>query len=326
MRREENLQKHHLIVKKITITKMNKKTKNIIKVAIVFLMAGAIALSALAPIFASEDGNNERRISDIRRIIAEIRGEEVAGRGLSEADERKEEIEKKREEIRQKREALRLRITEIQANLDRAFDDFSATPEVKERKVVVRGIPSDFTFQNDLRERAKGDAVRYLQILLNIDPATRVATSGPGSPGNETTLFGENTRKALIRFQRKYSISASGFFGSQSRVKANEILRNGLTIREVGQKDLEPIRRSLLESMEMIKEVKEELELIHQKEASISGGEVSFDYRKDIEDAQNYAKEQMVCTMEVREMRSNNHTYIARNGCEISFLAQRGWE
>lgn len=307
---------------------MNKKTKNIIRIAIVSLMAGAIALSALAPIFASENGtSSDDKMSDIRRILAEIRGDRKVETDNFEMDSRKEEVARKREEINERREVLRERIREIQNNLDNVLDDFQSEPETKERKIMVRGVPDGFSFQNDLRERAKGEAVRYLQILLNIDPATRVAVSGVGSPGNETTLFGENTRKALVRFQRKYGLSATGFFGSQSRAKANEILRNGIIVRERQDKDLESMRRELLKSMQMIKEVREEMNIIHQKEASLDSTDHGFgsDYNEDVRDAQNYAKEQMICTMEVREMRLDEKIYVARNGCEISFLQKRGW-
>ncbi len=297
---------------------MKKKTKNIIKVAIVFLMAGAIALSALAPIFASEGNNNEDRMSSLRKVMAEIRGEKV--------DTADQEIEQKREEIRQRRGALRQKILSIKSNLDNILNEFHSTPDTRERRVTARGIPSGFSFQYDLRERAKGEAVRYLQIILNLDPATRVANFGVGSPGRETTLFGENTRSALIRFQRKYGISPTGFFGLQSRAKANEILRSGIIIKEKVEKDISTIKEDLLDVMDTIKEAREEIELINEEELKIEGKEISFDYKKDIEDAQNYAKEQMICTMEIREMRRNAESYLARNGCEISFLERRGWE
>jgi|WetSurMetagenome_2_1015567.scaffolds.fasta_scaffold01475_3 hypothetical protein len=47
--------------------------------------------------------------------------------------------------------------------------------------------------------------VKRLQLFLNQFPDTRVAKSGPGSPGKETNIFGWSTRAAVIKFQEKYA-------------------------------------------------------------------------------------------------------------------------
>jgi hypothetical protein len=49
-----------------------------------------------------------------------------------------------------------------------------------------------------------GDDVKELQIFLNTHGFI-LAASGPGSPGDETTLFGALTKAALIRFQEANS-------------------------------------------------------------------------------------------------------------------------
>jgi peptidoglycan hydrolase-like protein with peptidoglycan-binding domain len=59
--------------------------------------------------------------------------------------------------------------------------------------------------------------VLALQKYLNAHGYT-VATSGPGSVGNETTTFGPATKAALIKFQKANNITpASGYFGPLTR-------------------------------------------------------------------------------------------------------------
>ena len=105
--------------------------------------------------------------------------------------------------------------------------------ETTYEEVSIEGIPSGFRFNENLREGVRGSAVRYLQILLNTDPDTRLATSGAGSPGNETEYFGTRTKAAVIRFQERYSSEVlapyginrgTGFVGTTTRAKLNQML------------------------------------------------------------------------------------------------------
>lgn len=52
---------------------------------------------------------------------------------------------------------------------------------------------------------SRGPGVMLVQELLNADPVTEIAATGPGSPGHETTYYGPLTREAVIRFQEKYA-------------------------------------------------------------------------------------------------------------------------
>jgi parallel beta-helix repeat protein len=97
----------------------------------------------------------------------------------------------------------------------------------------IYGIPVEFRFTRDLSKGMDNPEVRYLQILLNLDPDTQVAKSGIGSAGSETTYFGDLTENAVKRFQEKYFKdilepaglpSGNGYVGYYTRKKLNEIL------------------------------------------------------------------------------------------------------
>ncbi len=72
-------------------------------------------------------------------------------------------------------------------------------------------------FARDLDIGAAGEDVRALQVFLNTHSAI-IATSGAGSPGNETAYFGALTQKALARYQAANGITpAAGYFGPKTR-------------------------------------------------------------------------------------------------------------
>jgi peptidoglycan hydrolase-like protein with peptidoglycan-binding domain len=76
-------------------------------------------------------------------------------------------------------------------------------------------------FQSNLTVGSLGSEVKALQELLNTSGYT-VATSGAGSPGNETTKFGAATRAALVKYQQAKGITpASGYFGPLTRAAVN---------------------------------------------------------------------------------------------------------
>lgn len=60
------------------------------------------------------------------------------------------------------------------------------------------------TFTRELKMGDKGEDVKRLQQYLN-QRGFLIATSGAGSPGHETTLFGAGTKAALIKFQEANS-------------------------------------------------------------------------------------------------------------------------
>ncbi len=95
-------------------------------------------------------------------------------------------------------------------------------------------IPTSFRFEQTLKQRARGEDVRYLQVLLNRDQETRVNAPGLlGGAGSETDFFGGATNRAVIKFQDKYATAilkpadlkkGNGTVGSLTRMKLNALL------------------------------------------------------------------------------------------------------
>jgi len=88
------------------------------------------------------------------------------------------------------------------------------------------------TFTLNLKLGSRGSEVMALQKFLNSSADTRVAASGAGSPGNETSYFGAATRAAVIKFQQKYAADiltpvglsrGTGNWFASTRAKANAL-------------------------------------------------------------------------------------------------------
>lgn len=73
------------------------------------------------------------------------------------------------------------------------------------------------SFTRDLEVGVTGDDVQALQQYLNNHGYT-LASTGPGSPGNETTMFGGLTRAAVKKLQEAAGITpVAGYFGPKTR-------------------------------------------------------------------------------------------------------------
>jgi peptidoglycan hydrolase-like protein with peptidoglycan-binding domain len=115
--------------------------------------------------------------------------------------------------------------------------------------LISTAIPAEaYTFPNNLQLGAQGEDVKQLQIILNQDPTTQVATTGPGAPGNETTYFGPATKAAVIKFQNKYAsevlypaglYTGSGYFGPLSRAKINNLKVTNSSTTETTQSQIQ---------------------------------------------------------------------------------------
>lgn len=92
--------------------------------------------------------------------------------------------------------------------------------------------PCPFTWTNNIKIGSEGEDVLKLQQFLNLSPDTLIAFSGAGSVGNESTVYGPRTAKAVIKFQEKYAAETlapvgltkgSGFVGTLTRAKLNAL-------------------------------------------------------------------------------------------------------
>ena len=69
---------------------------------------------------------------------------------------------------------------------------------------VQKSFGAEVSFSRNLRFGMSGDDVKLLQQMLNRDPVTQITNTGPGSPGQESSYFGNLTKNAIIKFQEKY--------------------------------------------------------------------------------------------------------------------------
>lgn len=86
-------------------------------------------------------------------------------------------------------------------------------------RATVAGSSDVFTV--NLKQGDKGDDVMKLQETLNEDTETQVASTGPGSPGNETSYFGSLTKAAVMKYQTLHGIKADGIVGPATRAALN---------------------------------------------------------------------------------------------------------
>ena len=74
--------------------------------------------------------------------------------------------------------------------------------------IVLISPVTTYAARNFLRVLKIGDQgqdVLFVQKVLNLSTSTQIAATGPGSPGNETIIFGRATKNAIIKFQTLYS-------------------------------------------------------------------------------------------------------------------------
>jgi uncharacterized repeat protein (TIGR01451 family) len=86
------------------------------------------------------------------------------------------------------------------------------------------------TFNTNLSKGMTNSEVQNLQKVLNYTSLTQVASTGPGSPNNESTYFGSATKNAVIAFQNIFAnqiltpnglTSGNGYVGATTRSVLN---------------------------------------------------------------------------------------------------------
>ncbi len=85
------------------------------------------------------------------------------------------------------------------------------------------------TFTRNLKVGSTGSDVKCLQAVLNTSASTQVATTGAGSPGNETVNFGPKTLAAVQKYQAAHGHTPAGQVGPLTRADLNAYLGGGTT-------------------------------------------------------------------------------------------------
>lgn len=99
----------------------------------------------------------------------------------------------------------------------------TVTPVVPTTPVVIPNytptytptVPVSSSGSRMLTVGSKGEDVRALQKMLN-NSGFKVTLVGAGSPGNETTTFGQATRAALIKYQTAKGLAVTGTYRTSS--------------------------------------------------------------------------------------------------------------
>ena len=110
------------------------------------------------------------------------------------------------------------------ADLQAQIDALMAQILVLQAQLGTGGVAATAcSFTRDLTLGSKGDDVKCLQQYLN-STAYKVAASGVGSSGSETTYFGPLTKAAVAAWQAGNTVSpAVGYFGPISRAKYTSV-------------------------------------------------------------------------------------------------------
>lgn len=117
---------------------------------------------------------------------------------------------------------------ELQAQIDALLAQVQA---LQSGTTSSTSVTPAYTFSTNLKLGSTGPDVMALQKALNAN-GVMIASTGAGSPGNESSYFGGLTKAAVIKFQEKYAsevlapvglTSGNGFVGAMTRAKLNSL-------------------------------------------------------------------------------------------------------
>ena len=166
---------------------------------------------------------------------------------------------------------IREDLKEIRGRIQQLIKDVESLMEGEEHlvKATFPRIPDDFRFRTHMRFRDYLVDVKYMQIILNADPETRLIESGVGSPGNEVERFGNLTRNALMKFQQKYAeeilypwgiTEPTGIAEIQTLKKLNKILDGEVVIKVIDPDKKARIKKEIMEIAQKIAELRRKID------------------------------------------------------------------
>ena len=94
---------------------------------------------------------------------------------------------------------------------------------------TVPAVCAGVTFSRNLTVGSTGSDVKCLQAVLNLSATTKVATTGAGSPGSETSYFGSLTLAAVKVYQSEHGWTPANQVGPLTRSALNATLAGGTT-------------------------------------------------------------------------------------------------
>jgi len=175
---------------------------------------------------------------------------------------------------------IRRELDDIRERLETLLEDVKYFVEEGYVKATFPRIPDDFRFRTHMRFRDYLIDVKYMQIILNASPDTRLIDHGVGSPGNEVNRFGNLTKNALKKFQAKYAeeilypwgiTQPTGIAEIQTLKKLNKILDGEVVIKVMDPERRAEIRKEVLEIAERIRELRRKIDELGDEPEEVVG-------------------------------------------------------
>jgi peptidoglycan hydrolase-like protein with peptidoglycan-binding domain len=133
---------------------------------------------------------------------------------------------------------------------------YSITRPSQANLITVANTNNGVVFIKNLKLGDTDSDVLALQKLLNLNVDTLVSVSGAGSPGYETTYFGQKTKTAVIKYQNKHVKEilipngltvGTGYFGASTRAFVNTLQKTVATTTTTNSNVRQPAKITSLE-------------------------------------------------------------------------------